>query len=90
MMATEFSPQIEQYLASIVAGGLFPSREAALEAAILALREKTEPIPLAPDEHMERLEQAIESANAGRTKPLTPEYWEGLRQKIRDAAAQQS
>jgi hypothetical protein len=85
-MATELSPQIEQYLASVVAGGLFPSQEAALEAAIAALREKTEPIPFVPDEHMERVEQAIESANAGRTKPMTPEYWESLRQMIRDVA----
>ena len=29
-MASELSPLIEQYLASVVAGGLFPSKEAAL------------------------------------------------------------
>ncbi|HEX4144273.1 MAG TPA: hypothetical protein VHY91_12255 [Pirellulales bacterium] len=86
-MATEVPPQIEQYLASVVAGGLFPSKEAALEAAIAALREKTEPIPFVPDEHMERVEQAIESANAGHARPLTPEYWENLRQLARDAAS---
>jgi hypothetical protein len=85
-MAKELSPQVEQYLASVVAGGLFPSQEAALEAAIDALREKIELIPFAPDEHMGRLEQSIESANAGRTKPLTPAYWENLRQIVRDAA----
>ena len=85
-MACELSPQIEQYLTSIVAGGLFPSKEAALEAAINALREKTEPIPFVPDEHMARVEQAIESADAGRTSPMTPEYWESLRQIVRDAA----
>jgi hypothetical protein len=86
IMATMLPPKIEQYLASVVACGMFPSQEAALEAAIDALREKTEPIPLVPDEHMERVEQAIESANAGRTRPMTPEYWEGLRQVVRDAA----
>jgi hypothetical protein len=86
-MSIELSPQIEQYLASIVAGGLFPSQEAALEAAILALRERTEPVPFVPDEHMTGVEQAIESANAGRTLPMTPEFWEGLRQAIRDASA---
>ena len=89
-MARELSPQIEQYLASVVAGGLFPSEEAALEAAIAALCEKTEQIPFVPNEHMERLDQAIESANAGRTKPLTPEYWENLRQIVRNAAANSS
>ncbi len=86
-MSKEHSPQIEQYLASVVAGGLFPSQEAALEAAIDALREKIEPIPFVPDEHMERLERAIESANAGRTKLLTPEYWENLRQVVRERTA---
>jgi hypothetical protein len=85
-MAAELSSRIEQHLASMVAGGLFPSQDAALEAAIDALCDKFEPIVDAPAEHMERLEQAIESANAGNTKPFTPEYWNNLRQKIRDAA----
>jgi hypothetical protein len=70
-MVRELSPHIEQYLASVVAGGLFSSQEAALEAAIAALRVKTEPVPFAPDEHMEPLEQAIESANAGRCSERT-------------------
>jgi hypothetical protein len=86
-MAIELSPQNEQYLASVVAGGLFPTTEAALEAAIAALREKTEPIPHVPDEHMELVEQGMASVRAGRTKPMTPEYWDGLRQIVRDAGA---
>jgi hypothetical protein len=86
-MAIEISPQVEQYLASVVAGGLFPSEEAALDAAIAALREKTEPIPYVPDEHMELVEQGIASARAGRTKPMTPEYWDNLRQILHDAGA---
>ena len=89
-MASQLPPQIEQYLDSVVAGGLFPSKEAALEAAIAALREKTEPIPFVPDEHMARVEQAIESANAGKTRPLTPEYWGSLRQAIRDSVPDKS
>ena len=43
-MSLELSPQVEQYLASVVADGLFPSERAALEAAVAALREKTEQI----------------------------------------------
>ena len=86
-MAADLSPQHEQYLASVVAGGLFPSKQAALEAAVDALREKTGPIPYVPDEHMAHVEQAIESANAGRTSPMTPQYWDSLRQRIRGAAA---
>jgi len=86
-MDKELSPQTEQYLASVVALGLFPSKEAALEAAVAALREKTDEIPFVPDEHMEQVEKAIEQANAGRLTPMTPEYWERLRQVARDAAA---
>lgn len=85
-MARELSPQIEQFLASVVAGGLFSSEDAALEAAIAALREKTESIPFAPDEHMEQLDGAIESANAGRSRELTEADWESLRQLARDTA----
>lgn len=65
---------------------MFPSKEAALEAAVEALREKTAPIPMVPEEHMEAVELAIESANAGRLTPMTPEYWERLRQVVRDTA----
>jgi hypothetical protein len=86
-MAHELSPQAEQYLASVVADGLFPSTQAALEAAIAALREKTEPIPMVPEEHMERLEQAIESANAGQCRELTDADWEAIEQAARDSAS---
>jgi hypothetical protein len=90
IMGKELSQQTEQYLASMVAGGMFPSKEAALEAAVAALREKTEAVPFVPDEHMARVEQAIESADAGLTNPMTSEYWEGLRQNVRDIAAGKS
>lgn len=86
-MEKDLSPQTEQYLASVVADGLFPSKEAALEAAVQALREKTEPFPFVPAEHMDAVERAIESANAGRLTPMTPEYWEQLRQVVRDTAS---
>jgi hypothetical protein len=86
-MVIELSPRIEEYLASVVAGGLFPTQEAALEAAIDALREKTEPIPFVPDEHAEHVDRAIESANAGRSRALTDADWENLRQIARDAAS---
>ena len=66
---------------------MFPSKEAALEAAIDALREKTESIPFVPDEHMERLEQAIESANAGQCREMTDTDWDDLRQIAREAAS---
>jgi len=86
-MAHELSPQSEQYLAQIVAGGVYPSTDAALEAAIAALREKTESLPLVPEEHMEAVEQAAGSSRDGRSRPLTAADWSRLQQQARDVAA---
>ena len=41
----------------------------------------------AAEQIMERLEQAIESANAGRCREMTDADWERLRQRARDAAS---
>jgi len=87
VMDKELSSHAEQFLASVVAGGLFPSKEAALEAAVAALREKTEEILHVPDEHMEDVEKAIESANAGLSRPMTSADWENLKQLARDVAS---
>ena len=86
VMITQLSPQNEQFLASVVAGGLFASQEAALAAAIDALREKIEPIPYVPGEHMERVEQGMADARAGRKRELTDADWERLRQPTLRAA----
>lgn len=86
-MPNELSPQAEQYLASVVAGGLYPSKEAAIEAAVDALREKNEQLPSVPDEHVELVEQAIESSRAGKSRPLNATEWSKLRQLARDAAS---
>jgi hypothetical protein len=89
-MVKELSQQTEQYLASIVAGGLFPSKEAALEAAVEALREKNKEIPFVPVEDMESVEQAIESSRAGQSSPMTRADWDELRQLARNTAARHS
>jgi hypothetical protein len=86
-MSIELSPQTEQYLASIVAGGLFPTKEAALEAAVEAFRTSAESLPLVPAEHMERVEQGMASALAGRARELTDADWESIREGARQAAA---
>ena len=86
-MSRELSPQVEQYLASVVAGGLFPSEEAALEAAIAALREKIEPMLSVPDAHVELIEQGIASLRAGRCRVFTDADWENLRQLARDSTS---
>jgi Arc/MetJ-type ribon-helix-helix transcriptional regulator len=86
-MNIELSPQSEQYLASVVAGGIYPSKQAALEAAVAALRERDRPIQMIPEEHMALVEAAIESSLAGKSSPMTPADWEMLRQLARDTAA---
>ncbi len=85
-MNVELSPQSEQYLESVVAGGIYPSKEAALEAAVAALRERDKQIPLVPEEHMALVEAAIESANAGHVREMTDEYWNDLRRRILESA----
>jgi hypothetical protein len=85
-MSHELSAQTEQYLASLVAGGLFPNKEAALEAAVEALHNSTA-IPTIPEEHMEAVEQGIASAIAGRAGPMAKADWEDLRNHARQAAS---
>jgi len=85
-MTIELSPQTEQYLANIVAEGLFPTKEAALEAAVEAFRTSTESLPLIPAEHMDMVEQGMASALAGRSRELTDADWENIREHARQAA----
>jgi hypothetical protein len=59
-MAYELSPQSEQYIASVVSGGLFSSKEAALEAAVAALREKTRPVARMRSPRLAHPEQAAD------------------------------
>ena len=82
-MSREISRQAEQYLASVVASGLFPSEE----AAIVARREKIAPISALPDEHTEVLEQGMASLRARRCRDLDDADWESLRQLARDSAS---
>ena len=86
-MVRELSPESEQYLASVVAGGLFSSKAAALEAAVGALKAQFEQIPFVPAEHMDLVEQAVASADAGRCRELTDADWEALRQRAREVAS---
>ena len=87
-MANGLSPQSEQYLAHIVATGMFPSKEAALDAAVVALREKNDEIPLIPEEHMALVEEALASSEAGESRPMTKEDWDQLREFARRVAAE--
>lgn len=89
-MEKHFSPQAEQYLANAVASGMFPSKEAAIEAAVEALREKSEIIPMVPEEHMASVEAGIAESRAGLGTPMTAEDWAELRQYAHDVAARRA
>ena len=85
-MSSELSRQAEQYLASVVADGLYASKQDALEAAVEALRAITQSVPLVPAEHMALVEQGLGSARAGLGRELTDADWERIRQVACDAA----
>jgi len=89
-MDQHLSPQNEEFLERIVAGGIFPSKAAALDAAVTALRQNNDAIPFVPDEHMDAVEHAIDEADAGRTWEMTPDDWARLRQRARDVAARKN
>lgn len=89
-MAGQLSPQSETYLHQLVAGGLYPSKEAALDAAVEALREKNAPPPLIPEEHSDLVEKAIASSEAGRSRPMSADDWVRIRQLAQDPDSQRS
>lgn len=64
-MSFDLSPQNSQYLAKVVADGLFPSVDAAIDAAVDALRRQNERLPMVPDEHMDAVEEALADLEAG-------------------------
>lgn len=81
------SAESEDYIRQVVASGQYPSRTAALDAAVAALRELTESILWVPEEHMEAVEQGLAEADAGLARPMTDADWAELRKIAHDAAA---
>ena len=79
-MAHDLSPQSETYLHQMVTGGLYPSTDAALEAAVEALREKNSTSSFVPDEHMAAVEEALAELEAGVEEEMAASDWDGLRQ----------
>lgn len=86
-MSFGLSPQNERYLDERVALGHFPSKAAALDAAVDALRSNIDEAPPIPVEHLSAVEQALTSSAAGRSKPMTTDDWERLRKLAREAGA---
>jgi Arc/MetJ-type ribon-helix-helix transcriptional regulator len=84
-MSSGLSPHVEQKIAEAVAGGLYPTREAVIEASVEHFLD--DQIPMATEEHMALVEAAIESSNAGLSSEMTRQEWAELHQSIRDIAA---
>ncbi len=67
-MPESLHPYSEQYLQDLVDRGVFPTRAAALEAAVESLRVERQEIPLVPPEHMAAVEEGIRDAEAGQVE----------------------
>lgn len=70
-MSTELSPHVEHLIGQAVAGGLYPTREALLEAAAERLLEDN-PKPV-PDEHLAAVEKGLDQLDAGLGKEWDPD-----------------
>jgi hypothetical protein len=86
-MEPTLSSQNEQYLVRMIAGGLFSSKAAALDAAVTALREKADEVPFVPFPDMEAVEQGLNEADVGISRQMTNDDWSRLRRRARDVAA---
>jgi Arc/MetJ-type ribon-helix-helix transcriptional regulator len=84
-MSNDLSPQSEQYLQQIVASGLYPSKEAAIDAAVEALREKIR--EYVSDEHAALVDEAMAESAAGKSRPMTSAGWSRLRELAHDVAS---
>ena len=84
-MSSGFSPQIDRKIAEALSGGLYPSREALIEAGVEQLLD--EQVAMVPEEHMALVEAAIESSQAGGSERMKPEDWDELHRLVADVAA---
>ncbi|HEY2881102.1 MAG TPA: hypothetical protein VGJ15_01685 [Pirellulales bacterium] len=84
-MSSDLSAHIEQKIAHAVAVGLYPTREALIEAGVEHLL--SEQIPAVPQEHMPLVEAACESSLAGHSAEMTAAEWDGLHQMVTEIAA---
>ena len=85
-MSNSFSPQTERYLEQVVASGLYPSIEAAIDAAVQALREKNRGLEFVPEEHAAQVDEALAESATGKSRPMNQADWARLRQLAHDAA----
>jgi hypothetical protein len=85
-MASELSPQSEQYLTHFLAIGLFASREEALDAAIAALKEQHELDETAPANHLEIVEASLDEYERIGGIEMTADDWQSMKQRMLERA----
>lgn len=78
----QLSPQNEQFINQVVADGFFPNQDAALDAAIAALREKTAQIPFLEEEYVEAAKEGLRESQAGLSRIMTEEDRRRLQDRI--------
>jgi len=86
-MSSDLSPQNEHFIENAVASGLFPSRQAALDAAVETLRTNCDAPQPIPAEHLPLVEEGLEALNEGRGVPWDPE---NVKQRLRQRLGSQS
>ncbi|MBL8830711.1 MAG: hypothetical protein JNM18_27300 [Planctomycetaceae bacterium] len=84
---SQLSPQSEQFLEQAVAAGWFPSKEAALDAAVRALQDARAELPLIADDHLDAVEAGLDEADAGKSAPWTSQDRDTIRQLGRQRRA---
>lgn len=86
-MSFGLSPQNEHFLEQAVARGYFPSKEAALDAAVTALRRHQDEVPEVPEEHARSVDEGLDDLATGGSHEMTPADWRRLREFARDVAS---
>jgi len=80
-MSTSLSAESEAFVAKMIADGWFADRDQVLERCVAAFRAQLGDIPMVPPEHMEAVEEGLESIEKYGTKEFTEEDRERLLQR---------
>lgn len=86
-MTTSLSAESESFIAKLIAEGLFADREQVLERCVDAFREQLGDVRMVPPEHMEAVEEGLESIKKYGAKAFTAEDREKLLQSALARAA---
>lgn len=85
-MTVTLPPDVAKAVKELVEDGFYPSPEAVLGAAMIALAQKMEYVRKRAELRAE-LDKGLEDLEAGRYTELTPEWAEQMKQRVRQRAA---